>query len=75
MVPMAPMTFAIVALGRSPAQRIGGGAPCPDSLLPRQHETRRARAGETAEPSRDVLAPVALRINDALDGFVAVLPP
>jgi hypothetical protein len=35
-----------------------------------QHETRRASARETAEIGGEILALVALRIGDALDGFV-----
>jgi hypothetical protein len=75
MVPMPPMPYAIVTLGHSPAQRIGGSAPNPDSLLACQHETRRASAGETAEIGGEILAPEALRIGDALDGFVKFCRP
>jgi hypothetical protein len=72
MAPMPPMSYAMVGLGHSSAQGVGGGAPGTDSLLTRQHETRRARPGEIAETGGYVLASTALRINDALDGFSKV---
>jgi hypothetical protein len=75
MVPMTPIPYAIVSFRRSPAQRISGSAPLADSLLPRQHETRRARTAERAEIGGEILAPTVLGIGDALDSFVEFRRP
>ena len=63
MVPMLPMPHAI---GGGTAQRVGGGSPSPDRLLPCEHETRCTGPGEFAEIGGEILAPPVLRIGNAL---------